>query len=724
MFAGAKVNKSVKAPDSGAVANIRSMYEDDKSLSTIKFARDSKNTEPYVFQNLKGISMVSNTRLSNVMVKTSDDGVNYHDLESLVVNTYDDSLNAYTGSLVFSEIIRDSYFMLEQVSEPVLNANIKRLVLSYSCDNSYIPPVKHSISTAPTENGSVNIDTTRKHVKGETVNFNVQPASGYIVSDVYTVPETALSVSGFNYSFEMPEDDVSIHASFELAPLVAYNVSAQASSGGSVSFSRTQYYENESVAFTVTPNSTYEIDSVSTSPSLAVSGSAGSYSFTMPASDVEVAVSYKQVSSLSFSGDYQTEFGVGDTFNHDNLVVTANYVDGSSKVVTDYSISSPDMSIAGSKTITVTYNGVSNTYSIDVTAPDAIERIEISGTYKTNYHFNDTVDHTGVVVNAVYTSGNKVDVTSDCTFTDPSMSSWTILGKKVTVHYLTFSATYNIKIFTLNSISLSGQYSSTNTTFNYGNEYSLKGITAEATYKCTYDGGTDTMYEDVTSQVTCSGYNMSSVSNSQTVTVTYNDGHDSASTTYTIKVNDVLDHISYVAGTGAKTTYKVGEIFDKTGFVIYKHMKSGAQSDVTSDATFNAPAFSEEGNYNVVVSFPGVESINIPVIVEKGEDPSSDFSGVFRNGTYDPYKFITFNTNGSGDYTYGTGNTINFTWLKNSSVITIIPESGYDETNFGSGKIFFGKDSITVTLASDESKITVKMGSNEAFASDKPFTKQ
>lgn len=75
------------------------------------------------------------------------------------------------------------------------------------------------------------------------------------------------------------------------------------------------------------------------------------------------------LTSISLSGDYQTEFTEGDEFNHDNLVVTANYSDETTKDVTDDAeFSVPDMTQVGPQTIIVSYNDVSTTYEITVNA--------------------------------------------------------------------------------------------------------------------------------------------------------------------------------------------------------------------------------------------------------------------------------------------------------------------------------------------------------------------
>ena len=71
--------------------------------------------------------------------------------------------------------------------------------------------------------------------------------------------------------------------------------------------------------------------------------------------------------------DMTTEYTVGDTFSFDGTV-TATYDNGSENTVTPTSVSEPDMSTAGTETVTVTYTegGVTKeaTYTITVSASD------------------------------------------------------------------------------------------------------------------------------------------------------------------------------------------------------------------------------------------------------------------------------------------------------------------------------------------------------------------
>ena len=76
------------------------------------------------------------------------------------------------------------------------------------------------------------------------------------------------------------------------------------------------------------------------------------------------------LSSIAWTG-YTTTYTVGDVFKADGTV-TATYSDGSTKDVTsEASFSTPDMSTAGAKTVTITYEGETTTGEITVKAAGA-----------------------------------------------------------------------------------------------------------------------------------------------------------------------------------------------------------------------------------------------------------------------------------------------------------------------------------------------------------------
>ena len=136
---------------------------------------------------------------------------------------------------------------------------------------------------------------------------------------------------------------------------------------------------NDYAKWTVTGTSTYEfVNKGNTSASVNSNlRNNGTYGFACYSDQTGGALSLYKVTessgptltSISLdTTNVQKTFNVGDTFNYSGLVVTAHYDDDSSEVVTPTSVSSPDMSSSGNKTITVTYEEQSATYQINVKA--------------------------------------------------------------------------------------------------------------------------------------------------------------------------------------------------------------------------------------------------------------------------------------------------------------------------------------------------------------------
>lgn len=84
-----------------------------------------------------------------------------------------------------------------------------------------------------------------------------------------------------------------------------------------------------------------------------------------------VAQWYSPLASISLSGTYPITFEVGDTFNHDGLVVSGTCKDGYvyADITSQATFSTPDMSTPGQKTVTVSVEDdevISTTYTITV----------------------------------------------------------------------------------------------------------------------------------------------------------------------------------------------------------------------------------------------------------------------------------------------------------------------------------------------------------------------
>ena len=80
-----------------------------------------------------------------------------------------------------------------------------------------------------------------------------------------------------------------------------------------------------------------------------------------------VSLTRKELESITLSGTYTTTFVEGSVFNHEGVVVTANYDDQSTADITaQASFSAPDMTQIGDQTVTVTFKDMTASYTIHI----------------------------------------------------------------------------------------------------------------------------------------------------------------------------------------------------------------------------------------------------------------------------------------------------------------------------------------------------------------------
>ncbi|GHT23089.1 hypothetical protein FACS189430_05850 [Bacteroidia bacterium] len=108
-----------------------------------------------------------------------------------------------------------------------------------------------------------------------------------------------------------------------------YGVSIAALSNGSVSADKADYEAGETVTLTIAPDAGYELDGISTTPSLTLSGTGNTRTFVMPAYDVTVAATFNAIinaATPTISGQPQgSTVSVGGSAS---LNVTASVSDG------------------------------------------------------------------------------------------------------------------------------------------------------------------------------------------------------------------------------------------------------------------------------------------------------------------------------------------------------------------------------------------------------------
>ena len=192
----------------------------------------------------------------------------------------------------------------------------------------------------------------------------------------------------------------------------------------------------------------------SASGEIIVSATASSGAFYFKS--VKVTYTSAALSSIAVTTPPTTiDYKVGEAFSSDGMVVTGTYSDASTKVISGYTMAIGETALAdgdvlnsaGSKTVTITYDGKTCTQDITV---HALSSISLSGTYPTLFTEKDEFSHEGLVVTAKYDDNSTKDVTSEVTFSGYAMN--TVGPQTVTVSYAPYEGAtpvtteYNITV--------------------------------------------------------------------------------------------------------------------------------------------------------------------------------------------------------------------------------------------------------------------------------------
>ncbi len=154
------------------------------------------------------------------------------------------------------------------------------------------------------------------------------------------------------------------------------------------------------------------------------------------------------VSSISIqSKPSKTVYTIGEKFDASGLSVKVTMSDGTTKTITSgFTLSNPDMTVAGTKTVTVTYSGKTTSFTITVNNPPAVvSSIAIqSKPTKTVYTVGEKFDASGLSVKVTMSDGTTKTITSGFTLSNPDM---TVAGTKtVTVTYSGKTASFTITV--------------------------------------------------------------------------------------------------------------------------------------------------------------------------------------------------------------------------------------------------------------------------------------
>ena len=343
----------------------------------------------------------------------------------------------------------------------------------------------------------------------------------------------------------------------------------------------------------------------------------------------------KTLTSIEVTGT-PDEFWKGDDFNHNGITVTAYYDDSSNEDVTNSAtFSTPDMSTAGEKTVTVTYQDQTDTYNITVNT--------IANTQATAYtvaRAKELIDAGKDLSTEVYVAG-KVSQVDSYSSTYNSITYWISADGTTTDQFEVYSgkgldnANFSSKddVQVGADVIVYGVIKKFNTTYefdknNYLVSYSYTPPTTDfiktptATVKVLdpisikdYINGEYSSY-DITTSIdgeTQKDYEFVCIydqirfckAGTYVVDVTGTSGSDTQNGQVTFTVTPTGAELSSVTigGTLTKTTYTVGESFDFDGLTLTATCSDNPTADVTDEAEWVAsPTTLAEGTTKVTVT--------------------------------------------------------------------------------------------------------------------------
>ena len=256
-----------------------------------------------------------------------------------------------------------------------------------------------------------------------------------------------------------------------------------------------------------------------------------------------------------------TEANYGNELNLTNTTLAVTRRSGSSTVnVTSDMLSGYDKNTVSTQTVTVTYEGQTTTFSVEV--KDYVSDITLTNPTKTAYTYGESLDLTGGQVQKVMASGaatNAVALTdASVTVSTPNMTQ--IGTQTVNVTYAGKTKTFDITVTdNVNSIKVNNAPS----TSDYGKDLDLTQTTITVVKDSNPAGITIPVTESM-----LSGFDKNTLG-TQTVTVTYAGKTD----TFDVTVNDYV--VDFVLTAPSKTSYEYGEELDLSDAVITKVTASG-----------------------------------------------------------------------------------------------------------------------------------------------------
>ena len=286
----------------------------------------------------------------------------------------------------------------------------------------------------------------------------------------------------------------------------------------------------------------------------------------------------------------ETDYKIGEPFDPDNLTVTAYYSDGIVDTIpytVDYEelmIEGFDSTEAGPKTITVTWQGMEDTFEVTVDSAVFVGIEITTEPAKKTYKTGEELDLTGIVVMAhyAYLGGEEIEPhpIHISMLEKSELSPFAKGTQNITVSYGGKEASFSIKMNALQSMTVTAP---TKTIYKKGEALNLAGYKVTGTYD---DSESVTNLTIGGEELTLSAFNPAAVG-SQTITVKYNIPGTIADKSFAVTVVD-LARID-INTDEVKKEYTKGESFNYDNIIV-KAVYTDGKIDVLSEEVAVGPS--------------------------------------------------------------------------------------------------------------------------------------
>ena len=315
-------------------------------------------------------------------------------------------------------------------------------------------------------------------------------------------------------------------------------------------------------------------------------------------------VTVNGISSIEVTPPTKTTYLEGQDLNTDGMVVTAVTSDNQRITVpAGYSVRGFNKTKLGKQTITVTYQGLSTEFEVNV---NSVKSIELTKPTKLEYKYGENLDTSGMSVKAIYDDNQSEVIKSDYSVTgyDKTKSG----TQTITVTYRNQTATFDVTVAEPVITKFEITTPPTTTEYYVGQDLKTDGMVVTVTFE---DESTKT-----TTAYTLSGYDKNTVG-AQTVTVSYK----GFSATFDVTVKEV-EKVEISDVTVEDKTYD-GKPIEYSGTATsdnyngdYEYIWEKADGTVLDSAPINA------GSYKLVVkvsdeTFAHTGSKEIPFNINK-----------------------------------------------------------------------------------------------------------